>query len=119
MDENLGVALKGLRMTAGLTQEGLAERAGISARTVSDLERGLRTVVHYDTAKRIASALGLDDERRGKFEALASKGGFRAVAPLAGGLPPAPTPLRGRSRELESITATLLAGGVRLLTLTG
>ena len=70
----LGAALKGLRTTAGLTQEGLAERAGISARTVSDLERGLRTVVHYDTAKRIASALGLDDERRRQFEALARMG---------------------------------------------
>ena len=58
IDKNLGAALKGLREAAGLTQEGLAERAGISARTVSDLERGLRTVVHHDTAKRIASALG-------------------------------------------------------------
>jgi len=106
-------------MTAGLTQEGLAERAGISSRTVSDLERGLRTVVHYDTARRIASALGLDDERRGKFEALATRRGFRAEAPLAGGLPPAPTPLRGRSRELASINAILLARSVRLLTLTG
>jgi predicted ATPase/transcriptional regulator with XRE-family HTH domain len=120
IDENLGRALKGLRTAAGLTQEGLAERAGISARTVSDLERGLRTVVHYDTAKRIASALGLDEERRGKFEALARRRGFisAAVSP-AGGLPPAPTPFRGRSRELESIKATLQTGSVRLLTLTG
>ena len=120
IDKNLGAALKGLREAAGLTQEGLAERAGISARTVSDLERGLRTVVHHDTAKRIASALGLDDEGRRRFEALARG---RQVGPPevphAGGMPPAPTPFRGRSRELESIKATLLTGGVRLLTLTG
>ena len=107
-------------MAAGLTQEGLAERAGISARTVSDLERGLRTVVHYETATRIASALGLDAEGRGKFEALARGRRFVSVAVApSGGLPPAPTPFRGRSRELESIKASLLADRVRLLTLTG
>ena len=34
-----GVLLKRYRLVAGLTQEGLAERAGISARAVSDLDR--------------------------------------------------------------------------------
>jgi predicted ATPase/transcriptional regulator with XRE-family HTH domain len=119
MNENLAVALKGLRQAAGLTQEGLAERAGISARTVSDLERGLRTAVHFDTAKRLASALGLDDERRRRFEALASGRALSLSVPPVGGLPPIPTPFRGRTRELESVKATLLGGGVRLLTLTG
>src|SRR5437899_9878892 len=38
---------------------------------------------------------------------------------LRGSLPQARTPFRGRTRELESIKATLLAGGVRLLTSTG
>ncbi|OLC22787.1 MAG: hypothetical protein AUG06_01650 [Actinobacteria bacterium 13_1_20CM_2_65_11] len=119
MDENLGVALKGLRQEAGLTQEGLAERAGISARTVSDLERGLRTAVHFDTAKRLASALGLDEERRRRFESLARGRALSLSVPPAGALPQAPTPFRGRTRELESIKATLLGGLVRLLTLTG
>jgi predicted ATPase/transcriptional regulator with XRE-family HTH domain len=119
MDENLGGALKGLRQAAGLTQERLAERAGISARTVSDLERGLRKAVHFDTAKRLASGLGLDDERRRRFEALASGRASDLSMPPAGALPPTPTPFRGRTRELESIKAALLGGGVRLLTLTG
>jgi predicted ATPase len=87
---------------------------------VSDLERGLRTLAHYDTAKRIASALELDDERRHQFEALArGRGLSRSAVPPVGGLPPAPTPFRGRAPELESIKATILAGRVRLLTLTG
>ena len=38
-DETLGVTLKKLRAAAGMTQEELADRAGISARTVSDVER--------------------------------------------------------------------------------
>src|SRR3989475_553669 len=119
MDENLGVALKGLRQEAGLTQEGLAERAGISARTVSDLERGLRTAVHFDTANRLASGWGLDEERRRRFESLARGRALSLSVPPAGALPQAPTPFRGRTRELESIKATLLGGLVRLLTLTG
>jgi len=117
--ERLGAALKDLRAAAGLTQEELAERAGISARTVSDLERGLRAVVHHDTAQRIASALGLDDDRRRRFVALA-RGRLSSPESLGrGALPLAPTPLVGRSRELEFLKATLLAGRVRLLTLTG
>jgi transcriptional regulator with XRE-family HTH domain len=44
----LDVALKKFRQAAGLTQEELADRAGISARTVSDVERGLRTAIHGD-----------------------------------------------------------------------
>jgi predicted ATPase/DNA-binding XRE family transcriptional regulator len=120
IDEQLSAALKDLRMAAGLTQEGLAERAGISARTVSDLERGLRTAVHRDTARRLAFALGLDDERGRRFEAVARGRGLSpSQLRLPGGLPLPPTPLLGRLRELESIKATLRAGGVRLLTLTG
>jgi predicted ATPase/DNA-binding XRE family transcriptional regulator len=120
IDEQLSAALKDLRMAAGLTQEGLAERAGISARTVSDLERGLRTAVHRDTARRLAFALGLDDERGRRFEAVARGRGLSpSQLRLPGGLPLPPTPLLGRLRELESIKATLRVGGVRLLTLTG
>jgi predicted ATPase len=117
---SLGGFLKALRLAAGLTQEELAERSGISARSVSDAERGLRSSVHRDTARRLASALGLEDLERRRFEALAS--GRHSVWPAGPGhtaLPAVPTPLLGRSRELESVKATLLATEVRLLTLTG
>jgi predicted ATPase/transcriptional regulator with XRE-family HTH domain len=116
----LGVALKKLRAAAGMTQEELADRAGISARTVSDVERGLRMVVHGDTARRLASALGLGDEDRARFDALA-RGLAAAAGPAArgGALPAPPTRLLGRSRELASITARLQSLDVRLLTLTG
>jgi transcriptional regulator with XRE-family HTH domain len=35
-----GLLLRSRRLDAGLTQEELARRAGLSARTVGDLERG-------------------------------------------------------------------------------
>jgi predicted ATPase/transcriptional regulator with XRE-family HTH domain len=115
--ETLGVLLKRLRAAAGLTQEELADRAGISARTVSDVERGLRTAVHGDTARRLASALRLHDEERVKFDAVAR--GFVDDSHQPGELPVPPTRLLGRARELESITTRLQGLQVRLLTLTG
>ncbi len=56
---DLGLLLRRHRREAGLTQEELAEQAGISARAVSDIERGLRTTIYRDTAKRLADALKL------------------------------------------------------------
>src|ERR1700736_4256457 len=108
MDENLGASLKKLRLMAGMTQEELAERAGISARTVSDVERGLRTVVHHDTAHRLASALRLVEDQRRTFDALAQGREPGPVpVPAAGRLPQVPTPLLGRSHDLEMVRATL------------
>jgi len=119
-DNGLGATLKSLRTASGMTQEELAERAGISARTVSDLERGLRATVHHDTARRLASALELGEEQRRKFEAITRGRAFVPSSPPApGGLPAVPTPFFGRSRVLESVKSTLVASHVRLLTLTG
>jgi Helix-turn-helix len=38
----VGAVLRGKRLAAGLTQAELAERAGVSVRAISDLERGRR-----------------------------------------------------------------------------
>src|SRR2546428_5272438 len=103
-----------------MTQEELAERAGISARTVSDVERGLRTLVHHDTARRLTSVLGLGDEQRLGFQVLARGGpDGRPPIPTPSGLPTPLTPCLGRFKELEATKAALLGGDVRLLTLTG
>ena len=119
-DDALGAVLKKLRATVGLTQEELAERAGVSARTVSDVERGLRIVVRPDTARRLASALGLGDDERARFHAVAlgSPTPARRTAD-AGSVPVPPTRLLGRSRELAAITSRLQNPDLRLLTLTG
>jgi predicted ATPase/DNA-binding XRE family transcriptional regulator len=116
-DETLGAALKKLRAAAGMTQEELADRAGISARTVSDVERGLRTSVHGDTARRLIAALGLSEQERVRFDAVAR--GTAESAQPPGDLPVPPTRLLGRSRELADVIARLGNTQVRLLTLTG
>jgi transcriptional regulator with XRE-family HTH domain len=57
----LGALLRQQREQAQLTQEELARRAQLSARTVSDIERGLRSRIYTDTAERLATALALTD----------------------------------------------------------
>ena len=57
--------LRAARRDAGLTQEELAERAGLSERAISDLERGVNRAPRKDTLDLLASALDLcSDERR-------------------------------------------------------
>jgi transcriptional regulator with XRE-family HTH domain len=51
--------LRQLRTKARLTQEELAEAAGLSPRSVSDLERGINRTAHKNTAVLLAGALGL------------------------------------------------------------
>jgi tetratricopeptide (TPR) repeat protein/transcriptional regulator with XRE-family HTH domain len=67
-----------LRAEAGLTQEELAQAAGLGLRTVSDLERGAHRTAHQDTARLLADALGLAGAAHGLFVA-AARG--RAEAP--------------------------------------
>ena len=75
--------LRQLRADAGLTQEELAEAAGPSPRSVSDLERGINRTAHKDTARLLAGALGLAGPQRALFEAAAC-GRAPAAAVLAG-----------------------------------
>jgi tetratricopeptide (TPR) repeat protein/transcriptional regulator with XRE-family HTH domain len=56
---------------AGLTQDELAEAAGISQRAVSDLERGINRTARKDTALLLAGALDLDGPARELFVAAA------------------------------------------------
>lgn len=59
------------RAAAGLTQEELAARARLSARAISDLERGIKHRPHAYTVQRLATALGLVGPDRDMFEAVA------------------------------------------------
>ena len=50
-----------LRGEVNLTQEELAQAAGLSPRAVSDLERGINRTARKTTAVQLAAALGLAD----------------------------------------------------------
>src|SRR5262245_53358187 len=107
-----GALLRRHRLAAGLTQEGLAERAGVSARGVQDLERGVRAVPRADTVRMLADALRLEGEARAALIAAAHP--ELAVPPppsaaplLRAALPIPPTPLVGREGEVAAICALL------------
>jgi class 3 adenylate cyclase/tetratricopeptide (TPR) repeat protein/DNA-binding XRE family transcriptional regulator len=68
---SFGGLLRQLRSEARLTQEELAEAAGLSPRSVSDLERGINRTAHKDTAVLLADALGLTGPARALFVAAA------------------------------------------------
>src|SRR5579863_5588235 len=55
----LGVLVRRHRLAAGLTQEELAERSGLSVRAISNIERGLTTSPHGQSVRLLAEALGL------------------------------------------------------------
>src|SRR5919199_6403716 len=66
-----GALLRQHRRAAGLTQEALAERAGVTAQAISALERGVRRRPHPSTVRLLAAALRLHTQDRAAFEAAA------------------------------------------------
>src|SRR5262252_2434218 len=82
-----GVLLQRHRVAAGLSQEELAERAGLSRRGISDLERGVRRAPYPATVRRLAEALGLDPTQRAGLLASAHAAG---VADSVATVAPAP-----------------------------
>ena len=113
--------LRRLRDVAALTQEELAERAGLTAKAIGALERGERRRPYPHTVRALADALALDEAQRAELSAAARSAGLVPAVPGAVGAPagdPGP-PLVGRGRELGDVVAALTSGRTRLLTLTG
>jgi transcriptional regulator with XRE-family HTH domain len=102
--------LRRYRQAAGLSQEELAERAGLSARTVGDLERGGSHAPRKDTVELLAQALDL-----GVPERAALAGAARRLSPASSSRPTSAgtssPPLVGRRRELALLERHL--GGQR------
>lgn len=59
---SFGQLLRTLRLARALTQEKLAERAGLSTRGISDLERGARRDPRRATVRKLAEALAADEQ---------------------------------------------------------
>lgn len=128
--------LKQYRVAAGLTQEALAERARLSVRAISDLERGVRRSPHKDTIALLSAALALDDEERQRLvtaslrppRVVRTRGAGAQVrysaapdipATVTGDVVPPLTPILGREREEAAVLHLLAQPETRLLTLIG
>lgn len=126
-ERGFGHLLRSWRVKSGLTQEQLAERAGLSVRGISDLERGMRRAPYLRTVGLLADVLELSPKERAALLHAArpvereqnSHADPATAVPQQTDLPIPPTPLIGRERELATITAMLQSPGRRLVTLTG
>jgi transcriptional regulator with XRE-family HTH domain len=76
--------LRALRIGAGLTQEELAEAAGLTARAISYLERGEVAAPRKETVRLLADALRLAGPSREDFEGSRGAGQRRARPAPAG-----------------------------------
>ena len=141
VSEEFGELLRRQRRAAGLTQEELAARAGLSARGIADLERGVRRAPRRDTVALLIRALGgpsadgaamITAAQRARASGEAPTPGDSAAPATGGGsLPAAPrahashnlpaqlTRLLGRDDAVRAVLALVRRGDVRLVTLTG
>jgi tetratricopeptide (TPR) repeat protein/transcriptional regulator with XRE-family HTH domain len=123
-----GAWLRSCRQSAGLSQEALAERAGLSIRAVRNLERGRTGAPHSGSLSRLADALALHEQARAVFFGLGQRraGPAASVATPQGFVSPAdrvvivprqlPAAVRqfvGRERELAALTGLLGQPGTR------
>ncbi|MFD4322519.1 ATP-binding protein [Streptomyces sp. NPDC058548] len=100
---SFGEVLRGHRRAAQLTLERLAEVSGVSARTLSDMERGRSKGPQARTVTALADALKLDDSGRERLIELARDGRLRDHWARRGGLCELPRIVEdftGRAEEL-------------------
>src|SRR5712664_3725116 len=72
-EQTFAILLSRYRGAAGLTQEDLAQRSGLSVGAISLLERGLRTAPRSPTVQRLVTALGLGSRDRQALTAAARR----------------------------------------------
>ncbi|CAM3752016.1 helix-turn-helix domain-containing protein [Kibdelosporangium persicum] len=126
--------IRTLRVRAGLTQEELADRAGLGVRTICDLERGKTARPQRNSVTLLGKALGLDGDDLGEFHRLARRPtAVRVPAEtdaLISGMPGTTRPrlvspaLTGRSHVIDQVSAALrdvptATAAPRLVVLTG
>src|SRR5215469_1589107 len=107
MAESFADLLKRDRVSAGLSQEALAERAGLSVDAISYLERGVRRAPQKATLDLLIDSLALGDNERHQIEEAAKLA--RARGPqahrqtLIHHLPRTLTPLIGRADDVNAV----------------
>ncbi|MDR7275355.1 helix-turn-helix domain-containing protein [Catenuloplanes atrovinosus] len=105
-EPTLGARLRALRHAAGLTLEQLAEASGISARAISDMERGHSRTPQARTLAALATALRADPDALGAGRETRTGG-----RPRQHDLPRAVADFVGREDELARVRAHAATAG--------
>jgi predicted ATPase/DNA-binding XRE family transcriptional regulator len=108
--------LRQYRAEAHLSQDELAERAGVSARTIGDIETGVSLWPRSITISLLAEALQLGTDAREALRAAASRRGSKPGPSVR---LPAGISLIGRERDVATVRALLLDPSARLVTVIG
>ncbi|MFJ3903963.1 helix-turn-helix domain-containing protein [Streptomyces sp. NPDC090025] len=106
--------LRGHRRAARLTLEQLAEASGVSARSLSDMERGQSKGPQQRTVAALTDALALDEETRKQFVELAREGRLRDHRKHPVALCELPGPVSdftGRAREIDWVNELVRSTG--------
>ncbi|KOV86340.1 NB-ARC domain-containing protein [Nocardia sp. NRRL S-836] len=121
--DTLRELLKTYRVRAGLTQEELSDRSGISVRAISDMERGTAKSPQRRTIESLAPPLALTDEELTRLQKVAKQARTRPVSYststttsrtpspsigdplLLGMLPPDLNDFTGREHALDELSA--------------
>ncbi len=112
--------LREYRRNAGLSQEALAEHAGISKDAISALERGARRAPYRDTVEHLARALRLDEGQVLELQRSARRARTRSARLSSEGRAAFPKPLtRLLGREEAVNTVMDLLDRHRIITITG
>jgi predicted ATPase/DNA-binding XRE family transcriptional regulator len=114
-----GELLKRYRAAAHLTQDELAERARLSAKAISALERGERQAPRRETVALLAEALRLSESEREQFIAAARQHAAPMVSTSPAVRPALWPPLVGREQEQAAIKRQLTQTQAPLLLVSG
>ena len=115
---DFGVALRRARLSARLTQNELADRSGLSTRTISDLECGRVGQPRNSSLNLLVAALGVDDQVAAKLVGATGQSGGAQEQPCerlhaAHELPAAVPDFTGRECELAAMADRAAAAANR------
>ena len=121
--DSFAAYLRRFRTAARLTQQQLAEHAGLTEKAISALERGERRRPHPHTVAALATALHLSDDERAALVATVPQRGTGEMGMshecFTSALAVPSTPLIGRDEDVAAMLRLLEHASGRLLTLTG
>jgi tetratricopeptide (TPR) repeat protein/transcriptional regulator with XRE-family HTH domain len=111
--DSFGTLLRRYRLAAGLSQEELADRSGLSVKAIANMERGRTARPRRYSVQSLADTLGLPEPQRLELDRAARRAGgaldvdLMQAGPIPHQLPAAVGGFVGRAAEVEALSLLL------------